>query len=77
MNEVAEHSARDSGQRIPAKLDAKIIDLMFAHVPANTVESAYNRAAFMDRRIEIPQNWADLLCEGPAEPANLLEGSRR
>ena len=77
MNEVAERSARESGQRILAELDAKVIDLMLAHVPANTVESAYNRAAFMDRRIEIAQDWADLLCEGLAEPADLLEGNRR
>jgi hypothetical protein len=30
--------------------DRAIIDLMLAHVPRNKVESAYNRAAFMERR---------------------------
>lgn len=52
--------------------DRAIIDLMLAHVPPNKVESAYNRAAFMDRRREIAQEWADLLMEGLPRAASLL-----
>ena len=40
--------------------DRAIIDLMLAHVPEG-VEAAYNRAAFMPRRRELAQEWADLL----------------
>jgi hypothetical protein len=48
--------------------DRAIIDLMLAHVPEG-VEAAYNRAAYMPRRRELAQAWADLLMEGmpPAE----------
>lgn len=77
MNEKAEREARESGQKVLAEMDARVIDLMLAHVPANKVESAYNRAAFMDRRIEIAQEWADMLCEGLAAPEDLLIGKRR
>jgi hypothetical protein len=40
--------------------DRSIIDLMLAHVQ-DGVEPLYNRAAYMDRRREIAQDWADLL----------------
>jgi integrase len=52
--------------------DRAIIDLMLAHVPPNKVESAYNRAAFLGRRRELAQEWADLLMEGAADPVTLL-----
>lgn len=77
MNEKAERDARAAGQKTHAELDAKVIDLMLAHVPKDRVEAAYNRAAFMDRRVEIAQEWADMLSEGLAEPAALLDGKRR
>ena len=77
MNEKAERDARASGQKTHAQLDAKIIDLMLAHVPKDRVEAAYNRAAFMDRHVEIAQEWADMLSEGLPEPATLLDGKRR
>jgi integrase len=41
--------------------DRAVVDLMLAHVPGNKVESAYNRAAFMPRRRELAQEWADIL----------------
>lgn len=41
--------------------DRAVIDLMLAHVPGNKVEGAYNRAAYLPRRREIAQDWADLL----------------
>lgn len=48
--------------------DRAIIDLMLAHVQEG-VEAAYNRAAYMPRRRELAQEWADLLLHGfpPAE----------
>jgi integrase len=68
MNEQAERSGKAG--------DRAIIDLMLAHVPANKIEGAYNRAAYMERRREIAQEWADLLTEGLA-PANDLLGLPR
>lgn len=56
--------------------DRAIIDLMLAHKPLG-VEALYNRAAYMRRRREIAQEWADLLMEGALHPAALLEGPRK
>ncbi|GGE74934.1 tyrosine-type recombinase/integrase [Sphingomonas prati] len=53
MNEWAKHSGNPD--------DRAVIDLMLAHVPKDKVESAYNRAAFMPRRRELAQTWADML----------------
>jgi integrase len=69
MNERAERRGRPG--------DRAIIDLMLAHVPSNKVEGAYNRAAYLNRRREIAQEWADLLLEGAKPAANLLVGRRR
>lgn len=62
---IMNERARDHGQAG----DRAVIDLMLAHVPKDKVESAYNRAAFMPRRRELAQEWADVLLEGfwPAE----------
>jgi integrase len=56
MNEWAEREGKDH--------DRKIIDLMLAHVPKEKVEGAYNRAAYMPRRRELAQVWADMLADG-------------
>ena len=77
MNENAEREARTRGQKTLSELDAKVIDLMLAHIPKDKVESAYNRAAFMERRFEIAQEWADMLSAGLAAPMMLLDGKRR
>lgn len=69
MNERAERAGRAG--------DRAIIDLMLAHIPPHTVEGAYNRAAYMERRREIAQEWADLLTEDLVPPAELLKGARR
>ena len=69
MNELAEREGRPG--------DRAVIDLMLAHVPENKVEGAYNRAAYMPRRREIAQAWADLLLEGMQPASALLEGARR
>jgi integrase len=69
MNERAERLGRGG--------DRAIIDLMLAHVPSNKVEGAYNRAAYMERRREIAQEWADLITEGLTPAVELLLGPRR
>ncbi len=48
--------------------DRAVIDLMLAHVPGNKVEAAYNRAAYMGRRRELAQEWADMLIVGLEPP---------
>lgn len=64
MNERAEREGKLT--------DRKVIDLMLAHVPKDKVEGAYNRAAFMPRRREIANDWADMLLESMPEAAMLL-----
>lgn len=63
MNERAAVAEREA--------DRAIIDLMLAHAQEG-VEPIYNRAAYMPRRREIAQEWADLLMHGLPEPATLL-----
>ena len=58
MNQVVERQGRVQ--------DREIIDLMLAHTPRSGVELLYNRYAYMDRRREIAQAWADLLVPMPA-----------
>ncbi|MGH6614830.1 tyrosine-type recombinase/integrase [Sphingomonas sp.] len=65
MNEWVERNGKDG--------DRAIIDLMLAHVPKGKVEGAYNRAAYMPRRRELAQVWADLLCDGLPAPFVLVE----
>ncbi len=55
--------------------DREVIDLMLAHV-AGSVESIYNRYAYMPRRRQLAQEWADLVSVGQMEPAQLIEGPR-
>lgn len=55
MNELAAVEEREK--------DREIIDMMLAHVKEG-VEPIYNRAAYMPRRREIAQAWADLLMPG-------------
>jgi len=57
--------------------DRKVIDLMLAHVPKEKIEGAYNRAAYMPRRRELAQAWADLLTEGLPAPIILIERPAR
>ena len=46
--------------------DRAVIDLMLAHIPEQKSgsEGAYNRAAYMPRRRELAQEWADMLLDG-------------
>jgi integrase len=57
------------------KGDREVIDLMLAHV-AGSVEAIYNRYAYMPRRREIAQEWADMLTVGLMPPERLVEGPR-
>ncbi|TXH33416.1 MAG: hypothetical protein E6Q98_22085 [Rhodospirillaceae bacterium] len=54
-----------------------IIDLMLAHVPKDKVESVYNRAAYMPRRIELAQIRVDLLMKGMSSARELILGPQR
>jgi integrase len=62
-------------ERYPA--DRAVIDLMLAHTPDNKVEGAYNRAAYLKRRRELSQIWADLILKNAKPAASLLAGPRR
>lgn len=54
--------------------DRQIIDLMLAHIQ-DGVEAIYNRAAYMPRRRELAQEWADLLMRDmPAASTMLQDG---
>jgi integrase len=53
--------------------DRKVIDLMLAHVPKDKVEGAYNRAAYMPRRRELAEIWANMLTEGLPDPVALID----
>ena len=65
MNEWAERQGKEH--------DRKVIDLMLAHIPKEKVEGAYNRAAYMPRRRELAQVWADMLSDGLPDPGVLIE----
>ncbi|KRA84694.1 tyrosine-type recombinase/integrase [Altererythrobacter sp. Root672] len=69
MNEWAERRGKDH--------DRKVIDLMLAHVPREKVESAYNRAAYMPRRRELAEAWADMLTQGLPSPVVLNDRTAR
>jgi len=64
MNEWAERQGKQH--------DRQIIDLMLAHVPKEKVEGAYNRAAYMPRRRELAQAWANMLSGRLSDPAVLI-----
>lgn len=56
--------------------DRIVIDMMLAHVQSG-VEMAYNRAAYMGRRREIAQEWADLLLQNAPSLDSFSTGRRR
>lgn len=71
MNERVERQWRAAGH-VGASPDRAIIDLMLAHVPKDRVELAYNRAAYLPRRRELAQEWANLLTDGLSLPHTLI-----
>ena len=76
MNEQAE---RELGNDVRLLADRLIIDLMLAHTPKgmSASELRYNRAAYMPRRRELAQRWADLIMEGAIPPAEIIDSPRR
>lgn len=66
MNEWAERNGSAS--------DRHIIDLMLAHVPdgVSASEGAYNRAAFMERRRELAEEWGRMLLADFPAPIKVL-----
>lgn len=76
MNSSVERAHPGSDRLI---IDRLIIDLMLAHTPAgmSEAERLYNRAAYMERRRELAQEWADRAINGLAPAASLIEGPRR
>lgn len=68
MNEIAMREERP-GDRV-------VIDLMLAHRQPG-IEPIYNRAAYMKRRREIAQEWADLLLQGFPPVSHILSIARR
>ncbi len=57
--------------------DSEVIELMLAHVPANKVKAAYDRAGHMERRRVLTQEWADLLMDGMIRANDLIGEPRR
>lgn len=82
MNERVERALRAHGV-LPGmerySLDRLIIDMMLAHKPKgmSDEEFTYNRAAYMERRREIAEEWAGLLMEGAMPVEEVLLGKRR
>ncbi len=76
MNEVAE---RELGVDMRLLADRFVIDLMLAHSSKGLTASElrYNRAAYLPRRRELAQLWADKIMEGAALPHDMLETPRR
>ena len=68
MNALAKRRRRD---------DSDIIELMLAHVPANKVKAAYDRAGHMERRRELAQEWSNMLMKDMVPANDLLDGPRR
>ena len=60
-------------------IDRLVIDLMLAHTPSGMshTELIYNRAAYMERRRELAEEWAALILDGADPAVALLEGRRR
>ncbi len=76
MNEQAE---RELGNDVRLLADRMIIDLMLAHTPKgmSASELRYNRAAYMPRRRELAQRWADMIMEGAIPPEEIVDSPRR
>lgn len=76
MNEQAE---RALGSDVRLLADRMIVDLMLAHSPKgmSASELRYNRAAYMPRRRELAQRWADMIMEGAIPCEEIIDSSRR
>ncbi|MBR0663972.1 integrase arm-type DNA-binding domain-containing protein [Roseomonas hellenica] len=59
------------------RMDRGILDLMLAHSSDDEVESAYNRALYLDRRKELAEIWAGLLLEKSSSAINMIDVARK
>ncbi|TCQ06448.1 hypothetical protein C8J40_105236 [Sphingomonas sp. PP-CC-3A-396] len=59
-------------------IDRLLMDLMLVHAPSGMSHTVlvYNRSAYMERRRELAEDWADLIMDG-ADPAGALAVGRR
>jgi integrase len=76
LNEQAE---RELGMDLRLLADRMIIDLMLAHTPKgmSASELRYNRAAYMPRRRELAQRWADMIMENAIPAHDIIDSPRR
>ncbi len=76
MNEQAE---RELGADVRLLADRMIIDLMLAHTPKgmSASELRYSRAAYMPRRRELAQRWADLIMKGAIPADDIIDSLSR
>ncbi|HEY8602841.1 hypothetical protein [Tsuneonella suprasediminis] len=76
MDEQAE---RELGADVRLLADRIIIDLMLAHTPKgmSASELRYNRAAYMPRRRELSQRWADMIMQGAIRAEEIIDSPRR
>ena len=76
MNEQAE---RDLGSDVRLLADRMVIDLMLAHAPKgmSASELRYNRAAYMPRRRELAQRWADMILDHAITGEEIIDSPRR
>lgn len=63
--EVTAHGFRVSASSIlnSRGYDPDVIEAVLAHQDRNAIRRAYNRASYWDQRVELTQEWADLLDE--------------
>lgn len=52
--------------------EQQVIDAILSHVNKNAVEAVYNRAAHLERRRYLLQEWADMLLQGFPSAASLI-----
>lgn len=76
MNEIAGKRITDDQRLLGDRL---IIDLMLAHTPKglSASEIRYNRAAYIERRRELANQWADLIMPGTRPVAEIIDSPRR
>ena len=55
---------------------SEILDFALAHIPRNVVQRAYNRAAYLETRFQLQEEYADLVFGGLAPAEALLIGPR-
>jgi integrase len=64
-DEVTAHGFRVTASTIlnSRGFDPDVIEAVLAHQDQNTIRRAYNRSSYWPQRVELMQQWADLLDE--------------